>query len=50
MTLASGSLTDASGAAGGGQVLVGGGWQGKDATIATAGIAALKANLLGMGR
>lgn len=37
VTLASGSLTDASGAAGGGQVLVGGGWQGKDATIATAG-------------
>ena len=31
------SVTDASGAAGGGQVLVGGGWQGKDATIATAG-------------
>lgn len=37
VTLASGSVTDASGAAGGGQVLVGGGWQGKDATIATAG-------------
>ncbi|GLT23993.1 hypothetical protein GCM10007933_34640 [Zoogloea oryzae] len=37
VTLANGSVTDASGAAGGGQVLVGGGWQGKDATIATAG-------------
>ncbi|MEI6732748.1 MAG: filamentous hemagglutinin N-terminal domain-containing protein, partial [Comamonadaceae bacterium] len=36
VTLAAGSLADASGKAGGGQVLVGGGWQGKDVSIAEA--------------
>lgn len=34
--IAAGALLDASGAQGGGQVLVGGGWQGKDASIANA--------------
>jgi filamentous hemagglutinin family protein len=34
--LKSGAVIDASGAAGGGEVLIGGGWQGKDARIANA--------------
>jgi filamentous hemagglutinin family protein len=37
VSLAAGSTVDASGTAGGGQALIGGGWQGKDARIATAG-------------